>query len=529
MFRQYKRDAQDNGGYKMANSRTKNVARNAWFALVTEVINIILSFVSRTAFIYILGVEYLGVNGLFTNVLMILSFAELGIGNAIIYSMYKPLAIDDKEKIKSLMALYAKAYNLIGIFIFVAGLLVIPFMDYIIKDAPNIKENLNFIYLLFLANTTISYFFVYKKSIIIADQKSYIVSLYQQAFHIIQVLAQIIFLLLTHEYILFLVIQIACTLLNNIITAKKADKMFPYLRVGKPKPLDKEERKGIFTNVRALFLYKFGSVILNGTDNIIISALIGVVAVGLCSNYLLVLSAFQMISGQIMNAFTASVGNLNAIGDTSNKERVFNRIFFVSAWLYGFFAVGLYMFLNPFIDLWLGKEFILSQGVVFAIVLHFYINAVHFTAYTYRITMGLFVQGRLAPLAAAIINIILSLWLGKTIGLMGIFLATSIARFFTMGIVDPVLVYRRGLNKNPIHYYKRYFLFLSVFISLYFVLSFIISWIKIDGVIGFFVQVGIVTVLFNGILVLLFRKTEDFKEIKTVLTAIIKKRLARAQ
>jgi O-antigen/teichoic acid export membrane protein len=513
----------------MANSRTENVARNAWFALVTEVINILLSFVSRTAFIYILGVEYLGINGLFTNVLMILSFAELGIGNAIIYSMYKPLAIDDKEKIKSLMALYAKAYNLIGIFIFVAGLLVIPFMDYIIKDAPNIKENLNFIYLLFLANTTISYFFVYKKSIIIADQKSYIVSLYQQAFHIIQVLAQIIFLLLTHEYILFLVIQIVCTLLNNIITAKKADRMFPYLRVGKPRPLDKEERKSIFTNVRALFLYKFGSVVLNGTDNIIISALIGVIAVGLSSNYLLVLSAFQMISGQIMNAFTASVGNLNAIGDTSNKERVFNRIFFVSAWMYGFFAVGLYMFLNPFIDLWLGEEFILSQGVIFAIVLHFYINAVHFTAYTYRITMGLFVQGRLAPLAAAIINIILSLWLGKTIGLMGIFLATSIARFFTMGIVDPVLVYRRGFNKNPIHYYIRYFSYLSIFILLYFVLSFIISWIKIDGFIGFFVQVGIVTVLFNGILVLLFRKTEDFKEIKTVLTAIIKKRLARAQ
>jgi O-antigen/teichoic acid export membrane protein len=526
MFRQYKRDAQDNGGYKMANSRTENVARNAWFALVTEILNILLSFVSRTVFIYILGVEYLGINGLFTNVLLLLSFAELGIGNAIIYSMYKPLAIDDKEKIKSLMALYAKAYKLIGTFVFVAGLLVIPFMDYIIKDAPNIKENLNLIYILFLANTTFSYFFVYKKSIIIADQKNYIVALYQQAFHIIQVLAQIIFLLLTHEYILFLIIQIVCTLLNNIITAKKADSMYPYLKEGNPKPLDKEERKSIFANVRALFLYKFGSVILNGTDNIIISALIGVVAVGLCSNYLLVISALQAISGQVMNAFTASVGNLNAIGDTDDKERVFKRIFFVSAWMFGFFAVGLYMFLNPFINLWLGKEFILPQGVIFAIVLHFYINAVHFTAYTYRTTMGLFVQGRLAPLAAAIINIILSLWLGKTIGLMGIFLATSVARFFTTGIVDPVLVYRVGFNKNPIHYYKRYFLFTSIFIGLYFVLDFIISWVKIGGFIGFFVQVGIVTLLFNGILVLIFWKTEDFRDIKMTFTKIIRKKLS---
>jgi len=509
----------------LVSSRTENVVKNAWFALITQVANILLSFISRTAFIYVLGVEYLGLNGLFTNILMLLSFAELGIGNAIIYSMYKPLATGDKEKIKSLMALYAKAYRLIGIFVFVAGLLVIPFMDYIIKDAPDIKESINLIYLLFLANTTFSYFFVYKKSIIIADQKNYIVSLYQQAFHIIQVLAQIVFLLLTHEYILFLLIQIASTVLNNIITARKADKMYPYLKEGSPKPLDKAESKGIFANVRALFLYKFGSVVLNGTDNIIISMLIGITAVGLCSNYLLVISALTLISGQVMNAFTASVGNLNAIGDSNNKERVFNRIFFISSWMYGFFAVGLFMFLNPFIGLWLGEKFILSQGVIFAIVLHFYINSVHFTVYTYRTTMGLFVKGRLAPLAAAVVNIILSLWLGKTIGLMGIFLATSVARFFTTGIVDPVLVYRNGFNKNPIYYYKKYFLFFSIFVALYFVLDYIVSWIEIGGLIGFIVQVGLVTIIFNGIMILLFWKTQDFKDTKNVLVGIVKKRL----
>lgn len=511
----------------MGSSRTENTIKNASFALVTQIINILLSFISRTAFIYILGIEYLGVNGLFTNILMILSFAELGIGNAIIYSMYKPLATNDKEKIKSLMALYAKAYKVIGVFVFVAGLLVMPFMDHIIKDAPNIKENINLIYLLFLANTTFSYFFVYKKSIIIADQKSYIVSIYQQGFNAIQVFAQISFLFFTHEYILFLLIQIICTILSNIITARKADRMYPYLKEGNSKPLDKNESKSIFANVRALFLYKFGSVVLNGTDNIIISSLIGVAAVGLSSNYLLVISALTAICGQVMNAFTASVGNLNAVGDESNKEKVFNRIFFISAWMYGFFAVGLYMFLNPFIDLWLGEKFILSNGVVFAIVLHFYVNNVHFTAYTYRTTMGLFVQGRLAPLVAAIINIILSLWLGKTIGLMGIFIATSIARFFTTGIVDPVLVYRSGFNKSPIHYYKRYFLFTSIFVALYFLLNFVISFIKISGILGFVIQVGLVTILFNGIMVLFLWRTEDFKWIKNALLSITRKKLVK--
>lgn len=507
----------------MNNSRTKNVAQNAWWALITQILSIILGFVSRTIFIYILGVEYLGINGLFTNILMLLSFAELGIGNAIIYSMYKPLAIKDEEKIKSLMMLYAKAYRLIGIIVFVSGLFVIPFMDTIIKEMPDIKENIIHIYLLFLMNTTISYFFVYKKSIIIADQKNYIVSLYQQLFLIIQVILQIIFLVLTHEYISFLIIQIICTLLNNIVTAKKADKMYPYLNTGSVNELDRNEKQGIFKNVRALFLYKFASVTLSGTDNIIISAIVGVTAVGLSSNYLLVITAFTTISNQIMNAFTASVGNLNAIGDTANKERVFNRMFFISSWIHGFLSIGLWILLNQFIDIWLGNEYILSQTVVFALVLHFYILNMHIPVFTYRTTMGLFVQGKWAPMLGAIINIVLSLWLGNLYGLFGIFIATSIARFFTTGIVDPYLVYKRGFNKNPLRYYYKYFLITGFFFCIYLVANYIVGLITVAGILGFILRVLTVTIIFNSLMVLVFWKSNDFKDIRTVIIRLVKK------
>lgn len=514
-------------GGKLQNSRTAKTAKNAVFGLASQIINIIISFISRTVFIYVLGVEYLGINGLFTNILMLLSFAELGIGNAIIYSMYKPLALNDKEKIKSLMALYAKAYRIIGLFVFVAGLLVIPFMDYIIKDAPDIKENINFIYILFLLNTSLSYFFVYKKSIIIADQKNYIVLFYQQLFKIIQTVAQIVFLLVTGAYIIFLIIQILTTLLDNIYVSRKANKMYPFLLDQTIKPLDKKERNSIFSNVKALFLYKFGSVILNGTDNIIISAIIGITAVGLNSNYVLIISAITAIGGQIMNGFTASVGNLNAVGTLESKERVFNKIFFVSAWMYGFCAVGLYLFLNKLIVLWLNETYIFSELVVFAIVLHFYVNSVHFTAYTYRVTMGLFVQGRWAPLAAAIINIILSLWLGSTIGLAGIFFATSIARLLTTGIVDPILVYRNGFDKNPIFYYKRYFSFAGLFIALYFLMDYVITFIHLTGIAGFAAEVLIVSILFNVIMALIFWKNQDFIEIKNSLLSIVKSKVNR--
>lgn len=505
----------------MQNSRTANTAKNASFGLASQIVNIILSFISRTVFIYVLGVEYLGINGLFTNILMLLSFAELGIGNAIIYGMYKPLAIDDKEKIKSLMALYAKAYKAIGLFVFFAGLLVIPFMDYIIKDTPNINESITLIYILFLLNTTISYFFVYKKSIITADQKNYVVLFYQQLFKVGQTLAQILFLWITGQYLIFLVVQILTTLLNNIYVSKKADKMYPFLKEGKTKSLEKEEQSSIFANVKALFLYQFGSVVLNGTDNIIISAIIGITAVGLNSNYVLVISAITAIVGQIMNGFTASVGNLNAVGSNESKERAFNKIFFVSAWMYGFCAVGLYLFLNKLIILWIGEAFVFSDLVVFAIVLHFYVNSVHFTAYTYRVTMGLFVQGRWAPLAAAGINVILSFWLGGIIGIAGIFFATSIARLLTSGIVDPILVYRNGFEKSPLKYYIRYFSFAGLFIGLYLLMKLVVSFITIAGLNGFVIEVVVVSLLFNIVMAAIFWKYQDFVEIRQAITTII--------
>lgn len=507
----------------MQNSRTANTAKNALFGLISQALNIILSFISRTFFINILGAEYLGVNGLFTNILTLLSFAELGIGNAVIYGMYKPLATNDKEKIKSLMALYAKAYKIIGLFVFVIGLLIIPSLDYIIKDTPTIKENINLIYVLFLLNTSLSYFFVYKKSIITADQKNYVILLYEQLFKIVQTLVQIVFLWLTGEYIIFLVIQIIITLLNNVYVSLKADKMYPFLREGTVETLDKKERNSIFSNVRSLFLYKFGSVILNGTDNIIISAIIGIAAVGLNSNYVLIISAMTAVTGQIMNGFTASVGNLNAVGTQESKESVFNKIFFLSAWMYGFCSVGLFLFFNKFITFWIGESYIFSELVVFTIVLHFYVNNVHFTAYTYRVTMGLFVQGRWAPLTAAIVNILLSLLLGKAFGLAGIFFATSIARFLTTGLVDPILVYRNGFKKSPLSYYTRYFAFMGLYTLLYFVMKYVISFVTITGFSGFIVEVIIVSIIFNIIMALVFWRYQDFVEIRKSISAIAKK------
>lgn len=252
------------------NSRTQYAIKNASITTCMQIVNIILGFVSRTIFIYLLNSDYLGVNSLFTNILTVLSFAELGIGNAIVFSLYKPIAENDKKKIQALMKFYKNAYWLIGGFIFFAGLCVIPFLGIIINEKPVIDESLTLIYFLYLSNTAISYFFSYKKTLITACQKDYVVQVYTRVFQFIQLVMQSIFLLITHNFIIYLIILIICTIGQNIALSIKADKMFPILKENNNNVLLEEEKKSIFDNVKALFVYKFGSVILNGTDNIII-------------------------------------------------------------------------------------------------------------------------------------------------------------------------------------------------------------------------------------------------------------------
>ena len=216
----------------MGESRSEYVAKNVSVTLIMQIIKNLLGFVSRTVFVYVLGAEYLGVNSLFTDILTVLSFAELGIGNAMVFSLYKPISQKDTEKIKSLMKLYSRAYQVIGIVIAVLGICLVPFIGYIVGDVKYIRENITLLYLLFLLNSVISYFFVYKKSLIIADQKNYIVDIYQQIFYAAQVVLQAIFLITTKQFITYLIIMVATTFFNNYIVAKKADKMYSYLREG---------------------------------------------------------------------------------------------------------------------------------------------------------------------------------------------------------------------------------------------------------------------------------------------------------
>ncbi len=265
-------------------------------------------------------------------------------------------------------------------------------------------------------------------------------------------------------------------------------------------------------------MYKMGSVVLNGTSNIIISAMIGIAAVGYCSNYLLVIGAATSILGQIMTAFTASIGNLNAMATTERKQAVFEQLQLISVWLFGFASIGLILLCNDFIELWIGTDYLLSGYVLLAMVLHFYINGVQFAPYTYRTTMGFFVQGRFAPVVASLINIGLSIWFAKLFGLPGVFLATSIARLLTMGWVDPYMVYKLGFNQSPRKYFFKYGAYLVVIVISFLLTRYALSIINVYGWPGFFIKILICTVLTNVLFLAAFIRTKEFRGIKQMLS-----------
>lgn len=502
----------------MSDSRTKNSARNAIVSLSFYAAYTIAGFVLRKVFINTLGNDYLSVSGLFTNILTILSFAEMGVGNAIIFNLYKPIAMGETEKIKSLMNLYKKAYNIIGACVFGVGILLIPFLNYLISgETPDIKENLILLYVLYLFNTSISYFFSFKQSIITANQKNYIVAAYTNTFKILQLLLQGVFLVLTHNFIVYLLIQIGCTVLNNVLLARKADKLYPFLKDKNCEEISKNERSGIFKNVRALFLYKLGSTILNGTDNMIVTKVIALASVGLVSNFTLIINAISAVVDQIPSAVVASVGNLNASESKEKKNQIFDVMFFICAWLFGFCASGVFFFSNDFVSIIFGPKWVIEPIVVFSLALHFYVSSVMAPSYTYRTTLGYFVQGRFAPVAASVINIVTSILLGKWIGLSGVFFATSISRFFTMGIVDPVLIYKNCFKRNPIIYYLRYFVFFGAIAAISYVSYLLESLIPIGGVTGFALKVIVYSASFNVLAFLLAFKTREFKYVKDVV------------
>lgn len=489
--------------------RIENSLKNMFFGLSGQIISIVLGFVVRTVFIYSLGIEYLGVEGLFSSILIMLSLANLGFDTAMVYSLYKPLADNDRNKTQALMNLYKKAYRIIGIIVLLIGLSISPFIPYLINGETKIS-NITIIYFLFLINSVSSYYFVYKQSIIIADQRSYLISKIHCVFTILTNIIQIILLVGTKNYIVVLSAQIIVRIIENIYIANQANKLYPFLREKSNAMLSGEDRKLFFENLYALLLYRISGVVINGTDNIIISVFVGITAVGTYSNYLLVIATLSTLLSYIFSSVTASVGNLNVKENAEKKYFIFRVIYFSNFWFFGLCTIFLWNLMNPFITLWLGQQYLFDKFVVFCILLNFFTTGMQNAATTYRDTTGLFRRGKYRPLIAAFINIVVSIILVKELGIAGVFLGTVISRLCTYFWYDPYVIYTFVFQKRLSAYFIRYVCYvLLVFVSAI-IIDILGSTFNVETFESLVIRGILCLVIPNLLFITVFRKTEEY-------------------
>ena len=472
--------------------RTENTIRNIITGVGGQIFVILAQFLCRTVFIKVLGTEYLGLNGLFSNILNILSLSEMGFGTAILYSLYKPIEQKDEGKIVALLQLYKRIYRVVAVVVLVLGGILTPFIEYFIKEVPDISF-LKLIYLLYLINTVLSYICIYKKSILEADQKSYIINIYQKGISITQNIVQLIVLLITHNFLAYMMIWLTATLVTNLLISKNADERYPFIKTKKGYNLEKDEITDIKKNTYALFLHRIGGVVVNSTDNIITSTFVGLMQVGIYSNYTLITSNLSTLVGVIFNSATASVGNLGVTSSKEHLKEVFDRLFFGAYLIYGLCAICLFTLFNPFIKLWVGNDYCLYEITVFLIVLNFYLNGTRILMRIFRDAFGLFWYFRYKSVVEALVNLVASLIMVQFWGINGVLLGTTLSTLTVAFWIEPYVLYKYVFGQLPFEYFIKYFIYVAQVIVIGYVSYFVTGFIA-NSFIGFILK-GALTLL----------------------------------
>ena len=511
---------------KTTSTRTKNSARNMIVSVLFNSLTIVLGIVTQRIFLKILNTEYLGLNSLFSNILTMLSVAELGVTNAVIFSMYEPLAKGDKKTIRALMAFYKKWYWTIGMVVAILGLCLLPFIPNIVGE-QSLDVNLYLIFAVSLADIVLSYFLGYKRSIIIASQQNYIIDVCQIAYVILVSVLQMLVLYLTHNYYAYILVRLALRILQNVVLIAIVNKKFPYICESDPPKLKKEIQKSIFTKIKGLFYHKIGGFIVLGTDNLVITTFLGLKVNGLYASYYMIISALQSIIMQCVAATTASVGNLLVEKNVKKQFEVFRRIRFINFWLAVLGSAGLLVVMDSFITVWLGSEYVLGLDVLLALVLNFYFYVNRSAFGVFKDAAGIYHEDRFVPIAESILNILASIILVKLIGLPGVFLGTFISGLALYCFSYPKFVYK-NLFKRKYSSYAFETIGLAALAAITVAVSFVVSrylagLMNLGGVNLLIFNILAALVIPNLIILAMFAKNQNMKYCLELIGKMIKK------
>lgn len=490
-------------------NRTSKSLNNIKFAILSQFVTTLLTFVTRTVMTWTLGIYAIALNGLFTEVIAVLSLTELGIGSAIAYNLYKPLAENDEEKISQLMTLFKKVYRIIAGVTLVLGTLICPFIQYLVNGVEGYSLGyIRLVYMLFVIQIAASYLFSYKVTLLSANQKQYIFSLINTIGKVVGNIVMLAILFLTKNYILYLIMNILTTLGINAATSFKADKIYPYLHDAQ---LPKEEVKQVFSNVKNIFIKSLSGKITNSTDNILISVLVNTLQVGYYSYYAMVVSVFKQLLDQLEGSINSSVGNLFA---TENNERcilVLNRLTWMHGMLGIFVCSCIYACMETFITLWMGKDFLLGYFVLFVICINLFLYISCKPVYTAIHMTGEFEIGRNISIAGSVANLVVSIVLGIYMGIAGIFLGT-VATYVLQIVLKSYYIYKLRFKCSPAKYAMMW-IKMSVLLVVSMLLSnYLASFITTGILIADFIIYGLIGTAVSGlIIVIVYSRTEEFK------------------
>lgn len=488
--------------------RTANAKKNIAISVTSKIVTILLSFVVRTAFIQYLDKELLGLNYVFANIFTLLSMAELGLETAMNINFYQPVSENNYEKIAELMAFYKILYRIVALVITILGLFCVPILPYLTDTTIEFRVVVIY-YIIFLISSALSYLVSYKSIIIHASQKNYLITNIEIVVKILQSILQIIIMMAFKSFFIYLVLNFLMVLTRNMLISHCANKNFSYINNGGN--LQKDEIKKIFSDFSSVFLYKASWSLFSGTDSILISVLVSTVAIGLYSNYLLVISGIEGFIAIIFSSLNPSIGNLAVLESSKSQYKIFRTMQLVSLVICGVVCVNLYFLLDDFIVLWIGNEYLINRSTVIVLILNVFYNTSMRPVWSFQEGAGIFKNIKYIMLITAVLNLLLSIILGIPLGVTGILLATFISQMLTSAWLEPFKLFKSCFKVSCKVYYFDIILNGIIVVFSIFILNFVLQYYQAITFTNLIIKGFIVTVTMLIIYFIRYYKTEEFK------------------
>lgn len=486
-------------------SRVKKTLLNAKVNVLFYVLSVFVAFFTRKIFLDKLGVEFMGLVGTVGSILNFLNLAELGIGTAIGFALYKPLFDSDNKEINSIISLMGYLYKKIGLILLIVGIILSFFFKSIFDESSFSLPLIYYCFYSFLTASLLGYYFNYHQTLLNADQRGYLINSYLQSTKLIKQLIQAYLAYYYGDILVWITLELIFSIIYSIIIRYKIKQIYPWLKFNKKYDSSENSEKYavIIKKIKQIFVHKIATFVTFGTDQLLIFSLVNIKSVALFDNYNMIILNVNNLISQTFGNTNASVGNLVAENDKKNIIKVFWELFGIRFFIAGFVFLNLYILIPPFIEIWLGAEYILSKTVLFLILLNSFIVIVRSPIDNFINAYGLFAD-TWAPIAEMIINLSISLIFGKIWGISGIMLGTTISMLIIVMFWKTFYLFSQGFHISVLKNF--WFLFIKnvlAFTASYFIITYILDNYILKTTLNY-LDLVLLTIKLNLIIVFIF-------------------------